>query len=271
MRLSISVNLLGRCVTVCLPFSLWFALPTFTGSQQGGGAAIADPCRTRILHCYCIPTKVQMGLACYCLPLACYCPLLACYCLLLACYCLPLTACYCLSLTAYPLGYYYRLPACLLLALTRLLAIVYRLPALLAGAALVIVHMRVADRIAYPHGVWDCLCYSRPVSHMLLSTACLLLSTACLLLSAAYRLPLSIAYRLPSCYYYRLPACLLLALTRLLAMVYRLPALLAGAALVIAHTRVADRIDYPYGVWDCLCYSRPVSHMGLPTHARPSC
>ena len=111
MRLSISVKLLGRCVTVCLPFSLWFALPTFTGSKQrgGGGAAIADPCRTWILHCYCIPTKVQMELACYCLPLVCYC-------LPLACYCLPLTACYCLSLAAYPLAYYYRLPACLLLS-----------------------------------------------------------------------------------------------------------------------------------------------------------
>ena len=90
-------------MTVCLPFSRWFALPTFTGSQQGG-AAIADPCRTRILHCYYISTKVQLGLACYCLPLDCFC-------LPLACYCLPL-ACYCLSLTAYPL---------LLLPLTRLL------------------------------------------------------------------------------------------------------------------------------------------------------
>ena len=90
---------------------------------------------------------------------------------------------------------------------------------------------------------------------LLLSTAGLLLSSACLLLPTAYRLLLSIAYRLPSCYYYRLPACLLLALTRLLAIVYRSPALLAGAALVIAHTCVADRIAYPYGVWDCLCYS----------------
>ena len=98
---------------------------------------------------------------------------------------------------------------------------------------------------------------------LLLSTACLLLSTACLLLSTAYRFLLSIAYRLPSC--------LLLPLTRLLTIVYRLPALPVGAALVIAHTRVADRITYPYGMWDCLCYSRSVSHTGLPTHARPSC
>ena len=103
-----------------------------------------------------------------------------------------------------------------------------------------------------------------------LSTACLLLSTTCLLLSTASLL-LTIAYRLPPCYYYRIPSCLLLALSRLLAIVDRLPALLAGAALVIAHTRFADRIAYPYGVWDCLCYSRPVSHTGVPTHARPSC
>ena len=105
--------------------------------------------------------------------------------------------------------------------------------------------------------------------------ACLLLSTACLLfvcrllaivyrllafvyclLAIVYRL-LATVYRLPltPCYYYPLPACLLLALTRLLAIVDRLPALLAGAALVIAHACVADRIAYPYGVWDCLCYS----------------
>ena len=79
---------------------------------------------------------------------------------------------------------------------------------------------------------------------LLLSTACLLLSTACLLLSAACLL---LSYRLPltPCYCCHLPAGLLLALTRLLAIVYRLPALLAGAALVIAHTCVADRIAYP--------------------------
>ena len=113
-----------------------------------------------------------------------------------------------------------------------------------------------------------CLLLSTPC--LLLPAACLLLSTACLLLSTACLL-LSIAYRLPSCYYYRLPAWLLVVLTRLLGIVYRLPALLAGAALVIAHTCVADWLAYPYGVWDCLCYSLPVSHTGLPTHARPSC
>ena len=104
MRLSIFVNLVGRCNGLLAIFTLVALLPSRVVSN--GGAAIADPCRTRILHCYYIPTKVQMGLACYCLPLACYC-------LPLACYCLPL-ACYCLSLTAYPL---------LLLPLTRLLTI----------------------------------------------------------------------------------------------------------------------------------------------------
>ena len=94
-------------VTVCLPFSLWFALPTFMGSQQGGGgASIADSCRTRMLHCFCIPTKVQIGLACYCLPLAIYCLPLACYCLPLACYCLSLTAYPLATISAYPLAYY---------------------------------------------------------------------------------------------------------------------------------------------------------------------
>ena len=36
-------------------------MPSLVGSR--GGAAIADPCRTLILHCFCIPTKLQMGLA----------------------------------------------------------------------------------------------------------------------------------------------------------------------------------------------------------------
>ena len=100
------------------------------------GAAIADPCRTRILNCYYISTKVQMGLACFVYRL------LAVVCRLFATvYRLPLTPCY-----------YCHLPAGLPLALTRLLAIVYRLPALLAGAALVIAHTCVADRIAYP--IW---------------------------------------------------------------------------------------------------------------------
>ena len=34
MRLSISANLLGRWVKVCLALSLWFALATFTGGKQ---------------------------------------------------------------------------------------------------------------------------------------------------------------------------------------------------------------------------------------------
>ena len=159
MRLSIFVNLVGHCDGFLAIVTLVALSPSRVVSK--GGAAIADPCRTRIFHCYYIPTKVQMGLACYCLPLACFC-------LPRASYCLPL-ACYCLSLTAYPL---------LLLPLTRLLTIsayplaCYCLPcnALLAGAALVIAHTCVADRIAYPYGVWDCLCYSRPVSHTGLPT-----------------------------------------------------------------------------------------------------
>ena len=88
-------------------------------------------------------------------------------------------------------------------------------------------------------------------SHQVADGVCLLLSTACLLLCTAYRLLLFTAYRLL--------ACLLLPLTRLLAIVCRLPALLAGAALAIAHTGVAGGIAYPYGLWDCLCYRRPVS------------
>ena len=78
--------------------------------------------------------------------------------------CLPLTACYCLSLTAYPLATITaypltRLPAyplacyCLPLTACYCLPLVYRLPTLLAGAALDIAHTRVADRIAYPYGV----------------------------------------------------------------------------------------------------------------------
>ena len=124
--------------------------------------------------------------------------------------------------------------------------------------------------LLHTHQGADGACLLFSTACLLLPAACLLLSTACLLLSITCLL-LFLAYRLPSCDLYRLPDCLLLALTRVLANVYRLPALLANAALVIAHTRVADRIAYPYGVWDCLSYSRPVSHTGLPTHARPSC
>ena len=40
---------------------------------------------------------------------------------------------------------------------------------------------------------------------------------------------------------------------------------------LLLHTRVADGTAYPYGVWDCLCYSLPMSHAGLPSHARSSC
>ena len=55
------------------------------------------------MHCYYISTKVQMGLACYCLPLACYWLSLTAYSLLL----LPLTRL--LTTSAYPLACY-RLP-----------------------------------------------------------------------------------------------------------------------------------------------------------------
>ena len=51
MHLSVSVKLLGRCLTVCLHW--WSAREALL---------FADPCCTLILHCYCIPTKLQMGL-----------------------------------------------------------------------------------------------------------------------------------------------------------------------------------------------------------------
>ena len=42
-------------------WSLPHGLPSLVVNKAG--AAIADPCCTLILHCYCIPTKLQMGLA----------------------------------------------------------------------------------------------------------------------------------------------------------------------------------------------------------------
>ena len=72
-----------------------------------GVAAIADQCRTRILHCYYISTKVQMGLACYLLSTACL--LLSTACLLLPAACLLLSIAYRLPLATiatYPLAYY---------------------------------------------------------------------------------------------------------------------------------------------------------------------
>ena len=145
MRLSSSVNLIGRCVTVCLQFSLWFALPIFTGSQRKGGAAIADPCRTRILHCYCMPTKLQMGLLTSNIPLT-------------ACFCLPLTACYCLPLThlltvtAYPLACY-----CLPLTCAAFSCCpCYCKPVLQTGPP-THVECGIAFAIAYPCRIRDCL------------------------------------------------------------------------------------------------------------------
>ena len=90
---------------VCFRESAWslpHCLPSLVVSK--GGAAIGDPCRTLILHCYCIPTKLQMGLA------------------------------------------------SLFTAYTRCKQV---LPWLL--------RTRVPGGIAYPYGAWDCLCYSRPV------------------------------------------------------------------------------------------------------------
>ena len=57
---------LASCVhaPVCFREAAWslpHGLPSLVVSK--GGAAIAEPCCTLILHCYCIPTKLQMGLA----------------------------------------------------------------------------------------------------------------------------------------------------------------------------------------------------------------
>ena len=49
---------------VCFRQAAWslpHGLPSLVVSK--GGAAIADPCCMLILHCYCIPTKLQMELA----------------------------------------------------------------------------------------------------------------------------------------------------------------------------------------------------------------
>ena len=49
---------------VCFRKAVWslpHCVPSLVVSK--GDAAIADPCRTLILHCYCIPIKLQMGLA----------------------------------------------------------------------------------------------------------------------------------------------------------------------------------------------------------------
>ena len=82
MRLSISVNLLGRCVTVCLLFSLWFALPASTGGQQGRRCycrSMSHADLTLLLHTH----QVADGACCYCLPLT----RIACRCC--CCYCTP--------------------------------------------------------------------------------------------------------------------------------------------------------------------------------------
>ena len=61
MRLSIFVNLVGRC-TVCLPFSLWFALPTFTGSQQGGALLLLIHVTRRFYIAITYPPRCRWGL-----------------------------------------------------------------------------------------------------------------------------------------------------------------------------------------------------------------
>ena len=146
-------------MTVCLPFLLWFALPTFTGSQQGG-AAIAVQCRTRMLHCFCIPHRCRWGLLAivyrllaivyrwlaivYRLLAIVYRLLAFVYHLLAIVYRL-LAIVYRLLATVYRLlATVYRLPLTLLLllALTRLLAIVYRLPRCLQVLPLLL-HTRV--------------------------------------------------------------------------------------------------------------------------------
>ena len=85
LRLAQPCAVLASCVhaPVCFREAAWslpHGLPSLVVSK--GGAAIADPCCTQILHCYCIPTKLQWGLL-PCLPLTCaacrYCP----------CYCVP--------------------------------------------------------------------------------------------------------------------------------------------------------------------------------------
>ena len=85
LRLAQPCAVLASCVhaPVCFREAAWslpHGLPSLVVSK--GGAAIADPCCTQILHCFCIPTKLQWGLL-PCLPLTCaacrYCP----------CYCVP--------------------------------------------------------------------------------------------------------------------------------------------------------------------------------------
>ena len=89
-------------------------------------------------------------------------------------------------------------------------------------------------------GFYIAITYLRRCRWGLLAIVYRLLAIVYRLLATVYRLPLT------PCYYCHLPACLLLALTRLLAIVYRFTrAACAGAALVIAHTCVADRIAYP--------------------------
>ena len=110
------------------------------------------------------------------------------------------------------------------------------------GALLLLIHVARGFYIAItypPRCRWGLLA----IVYRLLAIVYHLLAIVYRLLAFVYRL-LATVYRSPltPCCYYPLPACLLLALTRLLAIVYRLPALLAGAALVIAHTCVADRI-----------------------------
>ena len=80
--------------------------------------------------------------------------------------------------------------------------------------------------------------------------ACLLLPTARLLLSTAYRLLFA----------YRLPACLLSSPTSLLAIVNRLPALHAGAALAIAQPccRRDPSTHMTYGITFAIAYPRRI-------------
>ena len=96
-----------ECACACLfreaAWSLPHGLPSLVISK--GGAAIADPCRTLILHCCCIPTQLELGLA-------------------------SLFTAYTLCMQVLPL----------------------------------LLRTRVPGWTAYPHGAWDCLCYSRPVS-----------------------------------------------------------------------------------------------------------
>ena len=65
LRLAQPCAVLASCVhaPVCFRVAAWslpHGLPSLVVSK--GGAAIADPCCTQILHCYCIPTKLQWGL-----------------------------------------------------------------------------------------------------------------------------------------------------------------------------------------------------------------